>query len=187
MSASYDGIIVAGGGARRLGGVSKPSIQLAGRRFIDAAVAALSGAGQVVVVGPVLPLDGVAFTRESPAGGGPVAALAAGLALTGAPLVVVLAADLPFVTALAVEQLVASAPALAVDSAGRDQPLLAAYARGDLLAALPPTPADASLRSVTSALPRLTRIALSGTPPPWFDCDTPEQLAEARQMQVGAS
>lgn len=185
MTTGYDGIIVSGGDARRLGGVSKPALEFAGRRLIDVAVSALSGAERIVVVGPVLELPGVTFARETPPGGGPVAALAAGLAGTTAPVVVVLASDLPFVTRAAVAQLLACAPAIAIDADGRDQPLLAAYARVDLLAAIPASPADTALRSVLSAL-TLKRLALAGDPAPWFDCDTPEQLAQARLLQVGA-
>jgi CTP:molybdopterin cytidylyltransferase MocA len=71
----------------------------------------------------------VTFTRESPPGGGPLAGLSAGVAaLTGSPgLVVVLAVDMPHVTADTVARLVraADAPdsdgAWLVDGTGRRQ------------------------------------------------------------------
>ncbi|MFP5220348.1 MAG: NTP transferase domain-containing protein [Actinomycetes bacterium] len=45
------------------------------------------------------------WTREQPVGGGPAAGLRAGLALVRSPVVVVLAADLPFVDTAAVDAL----------------------------------------------------------------------------------
>src|SRR4051812_41556840 len=51
----------------------------------------------VVTVGPERPTRRrTQWTREAPPGGGPVAAIAAGLALVRTDLVVVLAGDMPF-------------------------------------------------------------------------------------------
>src|SRR3954452_11200017 len=76
-------------------------------RLIDRALGAASGARRVIAVGPSRPgTPGVLWQRESPAGGGPVAALAAGLNLVEEPLTVLLAADLPFVTDEHVRRLV---------------------------------------------------------------------------------
>lgn len=105
---SFDAIILAGGTASRLDGVSKPDVELAGRRLLDHTLAATAGAGRVVVVAPesVAVPDGVVRTLEDPPHGGPVAGLAAGLAAldghpaggTGtAPLLLVLSCDVPFV------------------------------------------------------------------------------------------
>jgi molybdopterin-guanine dinucleotide biosynthesis protein A len=96
-----------------------------------------------------------------------------------APIVVVLAADLPFVTSEAVERLVDQASAVAVDDAGRAQYLLAAYRVADLRRAMPPAPSGRSMRSVVDRLGP-TLVALTGSPPPWWDCDTPEELEQAR-------
>jgi CTP:molybdopterin cytidylyltransferase MocA len=81
-----------------------------------------------VVVGTDVPTSRpVTFTRESPAGGGPLAALCAGVdALAGRPrLVVVLAVDMPGVTAATVGRLLAAAgeagAAWLVDRSGRRQ------------------------------------------------------------------
>ncbi len=156
--------MLAGGASRRMGGADKTALRVGGRALLDRAVAALAagGADRVVVVGPRPPATAppgveVVLTREDPAGSGPVAGLAAGLALTTAPEVVVLAADLPRVDGAAVRalhaQLVAAAadaeavgrpagPARAwdavvpVDGDGRAQWLLAAYRAGALRAAV---------------------------------------------------
>ena len=95
----YDAIVLAGGAGRRLGGVDKAALEVGGRTLLDRVLAALVDARRVVVVGPSRSLPpGVIVTSEQPPGGGPVAGLAAGLDLVEAPLVAVLACDLPFVT-----------------------------------------------------------------------------------------
>src|SRR5262245_37165993 len=115
-----------------MGGVAKPGLEVDGRRLLDVALDALVGAATRVVAGgdEAVP-DGVLRVCEEPAGGGPVAGLAAALEVVTAPVVVVLAADLPFVAASHVAQLLAglagTTAALAVDAHGREQPLLAAY------------------------------------------------------------
>src|SRR6478672_494384 len=107
----YDAIVLAGGAATRLGGAAKPQLTVGGRTLLARAVAAVPDAGRVVVVGPRQPVDApVVFCREEPPGGGPVAAIAAGLPHTSADVLVVLAADLPWV-APAVPLLVAALPA----------------------------------------------------------------------------
>ncbi|GAA4427673.1 hypothetical protein GCM10023169_27920 [Georgenia halophila] len=139
--ARFDAIVLAGGRARRLGGVSKPDVAVAGRRLLDHALEATAGAGRVVVVAPaaVAVPDGVTRTLEDPPHGGPVAGLAAGLAALDsddgssgddrdgdtAELVLVLACDGPYV-ATAVPRLLA---ALRTDD--EDQPDGAVLVDGD--------------------------------------------------------
>ena len=102
------------------------AIPLGGRDLLDRVLDAVPDADRVVVVGPSRPLPRpVAWRREDPPGGGPVAAIAAGLPATSAPLVAVLAGDL-FLTASAVCALRAAVGpdddgALLVDADGRAQ------------------------------------------------------------------
>src|SRR5436190_16078048 len=105
----YAAIVLAGGGGRRLGGTAKPERPVGGVPMLTRVLGAVADASPLVVVGqprlaPLLPL-GARLTMEEPAGGGPVAALAAGLTQLGptqlAPtpdLVALFAADLPFLT-----------------------------------------------------------------------------------------
>lgn len=173
MGTAYDGIVLTGGRSARMGGRPKPDLEVGGHSMLDAALGALAGAQQVVVVGPGGDL------REDPPYSGPVAALAAGLARVTAPVVVVLAADLPFVTVTAVEALVGQASAVAVDDDGRPQYLLAAYRTEELGDALPEQVTGHALRHVVERIgPRQVRLA--GRPPPWWDCDTPDDLEQAR-------
>jgi molybdopterin-guanine dinucleotide biosynthesis protein A len=170
----YDGVVLAGGAGRRLGGPDKPWTVVGGRPLIEVARSALAGAGRTIVVGPGQ--DCV----EDPPGGGPVAALSAGLDRITQPYVVVLAADLPFVTAAAVEALVAAAPAVALDDEGREQWLVGAWPTAQLRAAAPVAPAGARLgRTLAGLQPQ--RLVLPGWPPVWWDCDTLEQLERARR------
>lgn len=170
----FDGLVLAGGRGRRLGGPGKPQLGVGGRPMIDVARDALAEARTLTVVGP--PGDVV----EEPLGGGPVAAIAAGLARVTAPVVVLLAADLPFVTAEVVRVLADGAPAVAVDDADRPQFLLSAFPTAALRAALPAEPDGARLRDVVDSLAP-QHIRFDQQPPPWWDCDTAEQLEQARR------
>ena len=139
-------VVVAGGGAARMGGVDKGSIEVGGRSLLEHALAALSHVAVVVVVGDeVRTSRPVTFTREDPRGGGPAAALLAGLrAFPHAPgRVVVLAGDLPRVTKDTVDRLATALEddvdgAVLVDRGGRAQYLCASYRVAALLAAAPP-------------------------------------------------
>jgi molybdopterin-guanine dinucleotide biosynthesis protein A len=138
---SWGGVVLAGGGAARMDGVDKASIEIAGRTLLEHALAALDAVPDVVVVGEEVPTSRpVTFTREDPAGGGPAAALLAGLdAFPRTPdLVLVLAVDMPRVTRGTVQRLRAAVRedgAVLVD--GRRQHLCAAYGTGALIAAAP--------------------------------------------------
>ncbi|MFK8912770.1 molybdenum cofactor guanylyltransferase, partial [Streptomyces sp. YS-3] len=143
MTTPYDAIVLAGGAARRLGGADKPGVLVGGRALLDRVLAACAGAGTTVVVGePRTTTRPVRWTREEPAGGGPLAALDAGLRQTTAPLVLALSADLPFLGAPTVTALLDALVAgghegvLCVDDGGREQPLVAAYRAEPLRRAL---------------------------------------------------
>lgn len=125
----FDAIVLAGGTARRLGGVPKHTVEVQGRTLLERTLDAVAGASRIVVVGDdaLKPLvgDGI-VVREDPPLSGPAAGIGAGLACVTAERVVVLACDHPFV-ADAIAPLLA-APAgdgnIAVDADGRRQNLL---------------------------------------------------------------
>ena len=136
-------IILTGGSAARLQGADKASLELGGTTLLERALSALAEVADVVVVGDEVGTSRpVRFRREDPAGGGPAAGLLAGLSgFERAPtLVVVLAVDMPLVTAGTVRRLVRAARgdgALLVDGDGRRQYLCAAYRTASLVAAAP--------------------------------------------------
>jgi molybdopterin-guanine dinucleotide biosynthesis protein A len=179
-------VVLAGGRARRLGGRHKPGIELAGRTLLDRALAAVSAADSIVVVGPRQTTSvPVRWTLEQPPGGGPVAAIAAGLAVVGdADEVAVLAADLVGVTADTITRLRA-ALAARPDADGavlrddvRRQWLIGVWRADALRAALPPDPADRSLHGVLSGL---TITEIPALPGESADVDTPADLAAAER------
>lgn len=125
---TWAALILTGGTASRLGGADKAALARHGRPLLEHALAAVAGAAEVVVVGPeAATSQPVRFTREEPPGGGPLAGVVAGVAaLTGNhDLVVVLAVDMPHVTAQTVTRLVAAVgdddAAWLVDESGRRQ------------------------------------------------------------------
>ena len=116
----FDAVVLAGGRAERLGGADKASLEVDGAPLLEKALAAVADARRVVVVGDERPASrDVTWAREEPAYGGPVAATYAGrAALPGDGPVVVLAVDMPDVTAETVRRLVDGA-------AGHDGAVLA--------------------------------------------------------------
>jgi molybdopterin-guanine dinucleotide biosynthesis protein A len=177
----YDAIVLAGGSAVRMGSADKPALLIDGVALLDRVLAAVAGAGTVVVVGdPRVTAREVTWTREQPAGGGPAAATRAGLDLVAGGLVVLLAADLPFFTADASARLVAAAGktgAVLTDSTGREQWLASAW-RTDVLRAANLRPGG-SLRAALAPL-RPTHVPADGHEV--LDCDTPDDLARAREL-----
>ncbi|MEL5954193.1 NTP transferase domain-containing protein [Streptomyces sp. CLV115] len=187
---AYDAIVLAGGAAKRLGGADKPGIRVGGRALLDRVLTACADASTTVVVGgrrtTVRP---VIWTYEEPRGGGPLAALDAGVRRTTAQRVLVLSADLPFLGTGTVAALLAAAGegrrdgAVCTDREGRDQPLVAVYRAEPLrreLALLATEHGGLSglpLRLLTHELD-LARVAAD--PLASFDCDTWEDIASAR-------
>jgi molybdopterin-guanine dinucleotide biosynthesis protein A len=219
---TYAAVVLAGGAARRMGGVDKPALPVGGRSMRDRVFAAVADATPRVLVGPADAVPpGVRVVREDPPGGGPVAAAAAGLALLDpdTSLVALLAADLPLLTRAAIGDLLnhldretsdtepardglAPAPparaglgserrpdgACFVDGDGRRQSLCGVWRVPALRAGLDRLAAErdgslsgAPVRALLAGL--VTReVPWSGDgPPPWFDCDTDEDVRRAEE------
>jgi molybdopterin-guanine dinucleotide biosynthesis protein A len=186
---AYDAILLTGGRASRMGRPGKPGLVVGGRALAARVAAAVADAGRLVVVGPAYGAPASVVTRERPPGAGPVAALAAGLPHVTAGYVAVLAADLPFLDPGTIAVLRRAATghdlALLVDAAGRDQLLCGVWRTSALAAAVSALPAvaGAPVRALLRPGTRVARRTVSPTagPPPWFDCDTPADLAQARR------
>jgi molybdopterin-guanine dinucleotide biosynthesis protein A len=183
----YAAVVLAGGRAARLGGQAKPQLEVGGRTMLAAVLAAVADAAPRIVVGPPQAVpEGVVVVREEPPRGGPVAALRAGLAHVRTDVVAVLAGDLPFLTAAVLHDLrerLTGDGVLVVDDTGQDQLLLGVWRTAALRAAVPGESGPTSMRRVLAplAVRRLRPQAVPGVPPPWTDCDTPAELARARQ------
>ncbi|MGQ4599203.1 NTP transferase domain-containing protein [Nocardia sp. R6R-6] len=181
-----DAIVLAGGRASRMGGVDKPAIIIGGRSMLEVSLAAVAPCAHTVVVGPHRPelSPEIIQVREVPPGSGPVAAIDTGLRALGsaAPLVVVLAADLPFLSEGAIAELVRHATesgadaVFAADESGRPQYLLGVWRRSALAGALNGLGAliNQPMKALVPADAAI--IPLSGV----GDCDTEEQVRQAR-------
>ena len=180
------GIVLAGGAGRRMGGVDKAALLVGGVTLLDRVLgAARPVCERLVVVGPVRPtgVAGVTFVTEAEPGGGPGAAVAAGLAAApDAGVVLVLAADLPLLTSGHLRRLLAAldgagAEAAAAEDEGGPNPLLAAYAgpalatRAGALRAGARAGALLPAGAVTVDLGRAT-----------LNVNRPEDLAEAERL-----
>lgn len=200
---AFDAVILAGGRGTRLGGADKPGLHVGSSTLAAIAVTAAVAAGtqSVILVGParpeLLPLaagqpGGLIVVSEEPPASGPVPALRCGLAQVRAPWAAVLAADLPFLQGEHLESLRAraAAPARAagavlVDDAGRPQ-WLTGWWRTDTLRSALQGYSGTSLRGLMEPLhPRLVCCDIAaGQPPPWLDCDSPDDLELARRMHA---
>ena len=189
---AFDAVVLAGGRGTRLGGADKPGLVVGGQTLLSAVVSAVTSAGadRIVVVGPRRPVarGPVRYAREDPPGCGPVAALACGLEQVSAPVVVLLAADLPFVRPAHVTRLVTALAAqeapgvVLLDDSARPQWLVSGWLAAGLRAALDRYPG----RSLGGLLGPLDPVLLpdeaaAGEPPGWLDCDTAGDLRRARE------
>jgi molybdopterin-guanine dinucleotide biosynthesis protein A len=184
-------VVLAGGRARRLGGVAKPALDVGGRPLLARVLAAVPDAEPAIVAGPRLAgLDREpVWTREDPPGAGPVAGLRAAVPLlpAGTRAVAVLAADLPFLDRATVGRLRAAVAggadaAILVDDTGRDQYLAAVWAAPALRTALSTVEGD-RVSAVYAAVARVDRLDSPGYRPgaePWRDIDDPAGLDHAR-------
>jgi len=177
-------VVLAGGRAKRLGGLDKPSLSVAGQTLLDRVLAACAGAEPVVVVGPKRRTErDVLWTREELPHAGPVAALVAGLSAVPAevPVTAVLAADLPWLRTETLQRLRAAVTvqpvdgAVLVDATGQPQWLCGVWRTTPLRAALWAIgdPTNQSVRGVLSGLNRADVPARHGEE---TDIDTPEDL-----------
>lgn len=134
-------MILTGGASTRFGS-DKSHAKIGQLSLIQTLLATLSPEIEIVIVGPQLDeiKRPVNFTREDPIGGGPVAAIDAGLAMVRSEYVAVIATDMPFASQV-VDMLCESIPfnadaLIPLDSQGVRQPLCALYRTQALAQAL---------------------------------------------------
>lgn len=182
-------VVLTGGRAVRLQGADKATIEIGGATLLERVLASLDGIDEVVVVGDEVGTSRpVTWLREDPPGGGPAAGLLAGL--SGFPRVprwvVVLAVDLPLVTAGTVRRLrqacdrVGRDGALLVDEGGVRQLLCAVYRTEALLAAAPPVEERPGL-SVRRLVSGLQLAEVDALPGEADDVDTWADLTALRE------
>lgn len=196
-------IVIAGGEARRFGSDKLELRDVQGRSLLQVTVTGVAEvADPVIVVGPERPgfrqLDevvtpqnvvqlaetvpaSVIWAREDPPGGGPCAALIAGLARVPeeATHVAVLAGDAPAggQAVVALRQVIDDAAvAVVTDASGREQPMTAVYAVPALRAAVAAygDGKDMSIRQVLDDLRPQTVVAIIDQWSAAADIDLPE-------------
>jgi molybdopterin-guanine dinucleotide biosynthesis protein A len=200
----FDAVILAGGKAARMAGVDKPGLSVGGTAMLVlvAQAAATAGAKRLIIVGPDRPgavrdgisaisdrvPSGVVWVSEQPSGGGPVPAVRRGLAEVTAEWLTLLASDMPFLDGGHISALLAgalrsgSAGAVLADASERPQWLASTWQAATLRTALSTYAGDSLRRLLAPQDFVLMRLAASADGrAPWLDCDTPEDLAAARE------
>jgi len=186
MISSLSVLILTGGTSRRFGS-DKSEALIGGRALIDHLIDEIPTGVPIVIVGPPRAAYGpeVQVIQESPALGGPVAAIAAGLALVQTELVAIFATDMPFGSLLIPQLLTALEPkrdaVLPIDSAGFAQPLSALYRASSLQRALSALPdvKDESMRNLVATL-NIVKIPINESSAHLLlDIDTQSDLTEA--------
>jgi molybdopterin-guanine dinucleotide biosynthesis protein A len=172
---SVAGLLLTGGASRRLG-QDKAVVVIGGHRLCDRAAATLSQvASPVVEVGPGR--TSLPATQEDPPGDGPLAALAAGAAaLPPGVAVLVLAVDMPSVTAEFLRSIALHpATGCVVPVAGGFRQTLCARYSPEAVALSVELVADGE-RSMRALLDRVDVVEVAADPDLFADVDTPEDL-----------
>ena len=197
MTMKVAGAIIAGGPAKRLGGVAKPFLTVGGRAIAERQLALLraSGLARVFVVandGAPWSALGVGVVPDLVGGVGPLGGVHAALsAADDCDAVICLAGDLPFVAPgllAALRDRASAAEVVAPKTARGIEPLCARYARGLL------PDVDARVRRGDLAVHEMLEgravdwiagaelAALDPDGRSFFNVNTPEDLARADAM-----
>lgn len=181
--------VLAGGRGRRLGG-AKPGAVLGGRPLVAWPLAALRAAGLSPVVvakrDTVLPPLDVPVVHDADPRHHPLAGILAALQHAGGPVVVV-AADMPFLTPELLRAVAhGSGPVAVAVAGGRLQPLCARYGPAVTGALARALAAEAPLRATVSAL---APVLVEADPAAVANVNSPRDLeaAEARLARTPPS
>jgi molybdopterin-guanine dinucleotide biosynthesis protein A len=184
--AMFDAIVLAGGAAARLDGADKPALLIGASSMFERVLDAVSDAGRIVVVGPQRPTHRhLIWCVEQPPGSGPLAALAAGVHQVHSEVVLVLAADLPWIGSAVPRLLAAVAEDPLSDcavlvAAGRRNYLAAAWRRTGLLRALASIP-DVHGGAMRQLYAAARTIDVNDDDGAGRDCDTWTDIQQARE------
>ncbi|WP_181272226.1 molybdenum cofactor guanylyltransferase [Brevibacterium sediminis] len=198
---TVNAIILTGGRSRRFDGVHKPGVEVGGRSTISRILQSIRGAAadtEVWVAGPADGLSaaeqkGVRFVREEPEFAGPLAGIAAAVAAMPpeadfpaemADVTLVLAGDMPLITAGHLGVLISACratgrPATGADDRGKTQFLCAAWPTRLLRARLTEIgdPTDGAVKLLFAGL---EPVAVAVDPEVVSDFDTAAELEAIR-------
>jgi molybdopterin-guanine dinucleotide biosynthesis protein A len=194
MTSDVSAMILTGGASSRFGS-DKSQVILGSRSLIENLLTGLPPEIEIVIVGPKIQdtSRSVQYAREDPPGGGPVAAIHAGLDLINSEFVAIIATDMPFAHQIW-EVLISNLPrsedaTIPLDSEGVRQTLCALYRADSLRRAFAEIGEvhGQSMRNVTRLLsvkelqvePALQRTL--------HDIDTPADLEQAITLSMDES
>lgn len=186
MSEKLSAIILTGGSSTRFGSDKSRAI-LDGQSLLSRVLTELAENIDVVIVGPTFEsqLRSLKFVQEDPAGGGPVAAVNAGIAIIDTEFVALIATDMPFAAAVIhnlANSLESSIDGLVpLDAEGIPQTLCAIYRTDALRRAIEKlgSPQGRSMRSLTALLEVQEMELPASLKSRLLDIDTPEDLQQA--------
>lgn len=182
MDLDIAALILSGGKSSRFGS-DKTSAMLGKKTLINHVIDSIPNHWPMVIVGPTFAStrDSLQFTREVPAGGGPVCAIQAGLQLISTEFVAVAAADMP-IAGRVLKELTQNAitkdAVIAIDETGFAQTLCAIYRTDPLRAAIKSLEplAGQSMNKLVGLL-EIEKISLGKEfASSLLDIDTPEDL-----------
>ena len=189
MESKAGSIIVLSGGTSSRFGADKSQAILGHQQLIHHILTGIPKEFEIIIVGadPLFTPASYRCVQESPAGGGPVAGIAAALELCESEIVGVLATDMPFAGAHMIHLLSAMTSQddaiMFVDSKGFKQSLAALYRREALENALTKigNPHGASMRTLISDL-NIHEVHMSPEiEKAMIDVDTPDDLVVAME------
>jgi molybdopterin-guanine dinucleotide biosynthesis protein A len=189
-------LILAGGRARRLGGVDKRMLVVDGSTIFERQVAVLAPRTAEIIVSAHDPIPGFRTVHDLNDGLGPIAGIAAGLAATTTPWLLVVPSDLPYLSGALIDAMLArtsgGAGAVACAINGRPEPLPCVLRCDPVLAVV--VERIAALDYKLARLLMDSRIAtawideseLVAVEPQWrralLNVNTPADLDEARSL-----
>jgi molybdopterin-guanine dinucleotide biosynthesis protein A len=100
-------LILAGGRATRLGGIDKRELVIEGATIFERQVEVLAPRVSEVIVSSARELAGYRTVRDAIEGAGPLAGMAAGLAVARTAWLLVVAGDMPYLTGAVIDLIVA--------------------------------------------------------------------------------
>lgn len=133
MRADVSALILAGGKATRFGGIDKRELVVSGRTIFARQCDVLGTLVAEIIVSSPHDIAGYRTVRDAVAGAGPLAGIAAGLAASTTPWLLVVAGDMPFLSRALIELMLDATrddvDAVGVRVAGLPEPLVSVIHR----------------------------------------------------------
>jgi molybdopterin-guanine dinucleotide biosynthesis protein A len=108
VSSDVTALILAGGKATRLGGIAKHELVIEGETILARQVRVLAPRVSEIVIAAPRDIAGFRTVRDALEGVGPLAGIAAGLAATRTPWLLVVAGDMPYITGELIDAMLAA-------------------------------------------------------------------------------